>query len=99
MQRNEFRDLTHCNKMFDFIAMQRPAVVSRTRSVEAYFPESCFAMFESGDALDLARAIRSVYDDPALAERLVQRASEVSAPYRWVHQREIYQRAVAELAQ
>lgn len=99
MQRNEFRDLTHCNKMFDFIAMQRPAVVSRTRSVEAYFPESCFAMFESGDARDLARAIRSVYDDPELAERLVQRASEVSAPYRWVHQREIYQRAVAELAE
>jgi glycosyltransferase involved in cell wall biosynthesis len=98
MRRNEFRDLTHCNKMFDFIAMRRPAVVSRTRSVEAYFPDSCFAMFDSGDEHDLARAIRSVYDDPQLAERLVRRASEVSAPYRWAHQREIYRRAVAELA-
>jgi glycosyltransferase involved in cell wall biosynthesis len=90
MRRNAFRDLTHCNKMFDFIAMRRPAVVSRTRAVEAYFPESCFALFESGDERDLARAIRSLYDDPALRERLVARAAEVSEPYRWVRQRELY---------
>jgi glycosyltransferase involved in cell wall biosynthesis len=98
MRRNEFRDLTHCNKMFDFIAMRRPAVVSRTRAVEAYFPESCFALFDSGDERDLARAIRSLYDDPGLGERLVHRAVETSEPYRWVHQREIYRRAVAGLA-
>jgi glycosyltransferase involved in cell wall biosynthesis len=90
MRRNAFRDLTHCNKMFDFIAMRRPVVVSRTRAVEAYFPESCFALFESGDERDLARAIRSLYDDPALRERLVARAAEVSEPYRWVRQRELY---------
>ena len=51
--------------MFDFIAMRRPAVVSRTRSVEAYFPSSCFALFESGDEHDLARAIRALYRDRA----------------------------------
>ena len=98
MRRNAFRELTHCNKMFDYIAMRRPAVVSRTRSVEAYFADSCFALFESGDEDDLARAIRSLHDDPQLGERLVARATEVSAPYRWVHQREIYRRAIAELA-
>jgi glycosyltransferase involved in cell wall biosynthesis len=94
MRRNAFRDLTHCNKMFDFIAMRRPVVVSRTRAVEAYFPESCFELFESGDEYDLARAIRSLYDDPARADRLVARAAEVSEPYRWVRQRELYLRAV-----
>jgi glycosyltransferase involved in cell wall biosynthesis len=98
MRRNAFRELTHCNKMFDYIAMRRPAVVSRTRSVEAYFADSCFALFESGDERDLARAVRSLHDDPQLGERLVARATEVSAPYRWVHQREIYRRAIAELA-
>jgi glycosyltransferase involved in cell wall biosynthesis len=97
MRRNAFRDLTHCNKMFDFIAMRRPAVVSRTRSVEAYFGESCFAMFESGDEQDLARAIRSLHDDARLGERLAQRAAEASAPYRWVHQRRIYRSAVEGL--
>jgi glycosyltransferase involved in cell wall biosynthesis len=95
LRRNAFRDLTHCNKMFDFIAMRRPAVVARTRAVEAYFPESCFAMFESGDEHDLARAIRSIYDDPELGERLVAEAAAVSAPYRWERQRELYLREVA----
>jgi glycosyltransferase involved in cell wall biosynthesis len=95
LRRNSFRDLTHCNKMFDLIAMRRPAVVARTRAVEAYFPESCFAMFESGDERDLARAIRSIYDDPELGERLVAKAAAVSAPYRWERQRELYLREVA----
>ena len=98
MRRNAFRELTHCNKMFDYIAMRRPAVVSRTRAVESYFADSAFALFESGDERDLAEVIRSLYRHPQLGERLVARAAEVSAPYRWVHQREIYRRIVAELA-
>jgi glycosyltransferase involved in cell wall biosynthesis len=98
MRRNAFRDLTHCNKMFDFIAMRRPVAVSRTRAVEGYFADSCFALFESGDEHDLARAIRSLYDDPELGERLVARAAQVSEPYRWAHQRELYLRAVAGVA-
>jgi glycosyltransferase involved in cell wall biosynthesis len=97
MRRNAFRELTHCNKMFDFIAMQRPVAVTRTRAVEAYFPGSCFALFDSGDERDLARAIRALYDDPALGERLVANAAAVNEPYRWAHQRELYLRAVAEL--
>jgi glycosyltransferase involved in cell wall biosynthesis len=97
MRRNEFRDLTHCNKMFDFIAMRRPALVSRTRSVEAYFGEDCFAMFESGDERDLARSIRALHHDPRLGEALVRRAAEASSPYRWVHQRRVYLRAIEEL--
>jgi glycosyltransferase involved in cell wall biosynthesis len=95
MRRNAFRDLTHCNKMFDFVAMRRPVVVSRTRAVEAYFPDSCFALFESGDERDLARAIRTLYENPDLGERLVANAARVSERYRWERQRELYLSAVA----
>jgi len=34
--------------------------MSRTRSVEAYFDDDCFAWFESNDPAGLARAIRRV---------------------------------------
>jgi glycosyltransferase involved in cell wall biosynthesis len=98
MRRNAFRDLTHCNKMFDFIAMRRPALVSRTRAVEAYFGEDCFALFESGDERDLARAIRLLYADPRVGEQLVARASAANGAYRWTHQRRTYLRAVDRLA-
>jgi hypothetical protein len=84
VKRTAFRELTHCNKMFDFIAMRRPAIVSRTQSVEAYFGRSCFLLFESGDERDLAQAIRTLYRDPALGDRLVRRppsgASRTAGP-------------------
>jgi glycosyltransferase involved in cell wall biosynthesis len=97
MKRDAFRDLTHTNKMFDLIAMRRPAIISRTRSVLAYFDEGCFLFFTSGDEQDLARAIRELYVDPKLGERLVERATAVSEPYRWSRQREIYLSVVERL--
>jgi glycosyltransferase involved in cell wall biosynthesis len=97
MKKDAFRDLTHCNKMYDLIAMRRPAVISRTRSVQSYFDESCFEYFDAGDASDLARAIREVHTRPDLADRLVERAAEVNEPYRWPRQAEIYRRSVESL--
>src|SRR5205085_418030 len=75
MKRDAFRDVTHCNKMFDFITMRKPALVSRTTAVEAYFGDDCFEMFESSDAADLARAIRRIHSDPARREELVRNAA------------------------
>jgi glycosyltransferase involved in cell wall biosynthesis len=98
MRRDRFRELTHCNKMFDFIAMRRPAIVSRTRAVEAYFGGDAFALFESGDEHDLARAIRALHADPGLGPRLAEHASAASAAYRWEHQRRVYLRVIEELA-
>ena len=97
MKKDAFRDVTHCNKMYDLIAMRRPAAISRTRSVQNYFDESCFAYFDADDPAGLARAIRKLYDSAELGERLVARAWEVNEPYRWPRQREIYLRAVESL--
>jgi len=100
MKRDAFRDMTHCNKMYELITMRRPAIVSRTRSVQTYFDEGCFAWFESNDAQDLARAIRRLYDDPNWARALVEQAATRNEPYRWAHQRDRYLdviRRVAEL--
>jgi glycosyltransferase involved in cell wall biosynthesis len=97
MKCDPFRDLTQCNKMYDFVAMRRPAIVSRTASALAYFDESCFAWFESENVEDLARAIREVHDDGELRRRLVTNATLQAAPYRWSHQRERYLAVVRSL--
>jgi glycosyltransferase involved in cell wall biosynthesis len=94
MRRDVFRELTHCNKMFDLIAMRRPAIVSRTRAVEAYFGDGCFAYFDSGDEHGLADAIRALHREPRLRERLAERAAAVAEPYRWARQREIYRQVI-----
>jgi glycosyltransferase involved in cell wall biosynthesis len=90
IKQDAFRDLTLCNKMFDFIGLDKPAIVSRTRSVEEYFDESCFRFFRAGDEEDLARAIRDVYADPGLREALANRAASVARAYSWPAQRDRY---------
>jgi len=90
MKRDAFRDITHCNKMFDFITMRKPVIASRTRAVDAYFGEECFELFESGDAADLARAIRALRADPARRAGLVERATRRNELYRWPRQRAHY---------
>ena len=97
MKRDAFRDLTHNLKMYDFVTMRKPAIVSRTRSVDDYFDDDCFRKFQADDEHDLARAIRDLYADRTLGDRLVARATEVNEPYRWRHQREMYLDVVTRL--
>lgn len=94
MKRDAFRDLTHTNKMYDFITLGTPVLMSRTLSVEAYFDDDSFAWFGAGDEHDLARAIRELHDDSGRGQRLARHAAEVAEPYRWPRQREIYLRTV-----
>jgi glycosyltransferase involved in cell wall biosynthesis len=98
MKRDAFRDLVHCNKMYDLIAMRRPVISSRTRSVEAYFSDEALLYFTADDPDDLARAIKQLHAEQALGARLVQRAQEEVEPYRWPRQRELYQSYVLSAA-
>ena len=90
MKRDAFRDLTHCNKMFDLITLRRPVICSRTKSVMAYFPDDCMKYFDGDDDADLARAIEELYADPDQSARLVSSASAANEPYRWPYQRQQY---------
>lgn len=95
--KDRFRDLTHANKMYEYIAMRRPVVCSRTASVVAYFDDDSFAWFDSGDERALADAIRALHDDPDLRSRLVAHAASRAEPYRWAHQRGVYLGVVERL--
>jgi len=97
MKPDVFRDLTHCNKMFDLITMRRPVICSRTKSVMAYFPTDCLQFFDGDDVSDLERAILELYEDPERASRLVHNASAVNERYRWPRQRERYLAVVESL--
>jgi glycosyltransferase involved in cell wall biosynthesis len=97
MKRDVFRDLTHCNKMFDLITMRRPVICSRTKSVMAYFPNGSLKYFDADDDADLARAIEELYQDPSMSDRLVRSAEAQNETYRWPHQRELYMDVIEHL--
>lgn len=98
MKRDAFRDLTHCNKMFDFLAMRRPVIVSWTRSVAEYFDDSALAFFRSDDPVDLAGVIRRLAQQPGERAALVENATRQNEPYRWPHQKSNYLSVVDRLA-
>jgi glycosyltransferase involved in cell wall biosynthesis len=97
MKQDRFRDLTLAGKMFDYIAMGIPMVVSATRSVAETFPAGCFESFASDDPSDLARAIKRLHQDPQIAMSFAKRVRESAAPYSWPVQRRRYLDAVGTL--
>jgi glycosyltransferase involved in cell wall biosynthesis len=98
MKKDAFRDLPLCNKMYDYIAMRKPVVMSRTNAVLSYYGDDSFQYFAADDEHDLARAIRELYDQPSLRQDLAKRARTVNEPYRWPCQRAVYLRIIDALS-
>jgi glycosyltransferase involved in cell wall biosynthesis len=90
MRRNPYSVLVHTNKMFEYLALERPVVASRLDSVAAYFPDDAIMYFNPDDDIDLARRLREVFvDREATAER-VRTATKIYESYRWTHERRKY---------
>jgi glycosyltransferase involved in cell wall biosynthesis len=82
--------LVHTNKMYEYMAMQRPVVASRLGSVAAYAPEGSLLFFEPGNDADLADRLRWAAKNPeALAEQVAM-ASRFYEKHRWDREREMY---------
>ena len=73
IEKNTYSDLVHTNKMFEYIAMKRPVIISRTKAVEDFFgsDDSCLKYFDSGDEKDLARCIIELYKSPEKRKKMV----------------------------
>jgi glycosyltransferase involved in cell wall biosynthesis len=85
-----YSNLVHTNKMYEFIALGKPVLASRLKSVEAYFGEDALYYFEPGDAQSLAKGILDLYQHPGKRQVLVQNAQALYEQYRWEKQKEIY---------
>jgi len=97
-KRDSFRNLTHTQKMYEYVAMCKPVVIAETPAVLTHFDDSCFQFFRSDDPVDLARALRDLYYDPERALDMVEAASRRYRAYAWEAQRFIYRDAVLGLS-
>ncbi|MBX3084513.1 MAG: glycosyltransferase family 4 protein [Anaerolineae bacterium] len=62
--RNPEADLVHTYKMFEYLSLGIPIVISRTSAAEAYFTDDEMCFFEAGNEHDLARALLELANDP-----------------------------------
>lgn len=90
--------LVHTNKMYEYMALERPVIASRLASVAAYAPEDSMLFFTPGDDADLAERIRWAAAHPDDLAVRVARASAFYEGVRWAREREQYIRGYKELA-
>jgi glycosyltransferase involved in cell wall biosynthesis len=90
MKHNPYSVLVHTNKMFEYLALQRPVVASRLASVAAYFPAGAISYFEPDDDADLARRISEIIADPQEGANLVRTATRLYESYRWSTEKQKY---------
>jgi glycosyltransferase involved in cell wall biosynthesis len=92
-KRDNFRDLTHTQKMYEYVAMRKPVVIAETQAIRTHFDDSCFQFFTSDDPADLARALRELYHNPNRASTMIESASRRYRAYDWQAQRHVYSAA------
>lgn len=95
--RDIYTDLMHANKMFEYIAMRRPVVISRVNAVKEYFGEEELRFCDAGDARQLADQLVALYQDPLLRKTLADQAYQRYQSLRWDAQKQIYLNLIREL--
>jgi len=85
-----YSNLVHTGKMYEYIAIGKPVLASRLRSVEAYFGQDALYWFEPGDPHSLAQGILDLYHNPEKRQVLVKKAQGLYENYCWEKQRQIY---------
>jgi glycosyltransferase involved in cell wall biosynthesis len=85
-----YSNLVHTGKMYDYLSLGLPGLVSRLKAVEAYFNEDALRFFEPGDPDSLAEGILDLYQHPEKRQSLVKNSQRLYEEYRWDRQKEIY---------
>ena len=96
-----YSNLVHTGKMYDYLYFHKPVIASRLEAVNAYFDDESLCYFVPGDADDLARAVRYLYEHPEARGSFASNGRRLYNHYRWKRQRMAYlavSRALAGLS-
>jgi glycosyltransferase involved in cell wall biosynthesis len=85
--RNSFTDINTPTRIFEYLALGKPAIVPNTSGIRDYFSKESLVFFESGNAVDMARSIAYVSSHPAEVTEIVRRGQEVYQEHYWQKER------------
>jgi glycosyltransferase involved in cell wall biosynthesis len=97
LEQNPETDLVHTHKMFEYIALGIPVVISRTVAARAYFEEDELAFYDPGSPKDLARVLVELALDPRRRYQLAVNALKKLELYSPDKQRRAYADRVEKL--
>jgi glycosyltransferase involved in cell wall biosynthesis len=90
VEKNPYSVLVHTNKMFEYVALERPLIVSRLDAVAAYLPEDAALYFESGRHEELAERLVDVARNPDAAAARVRAATALYRARQWGNEKRLY---------
>ena len=92
-----FSELCQPNKLFDYVVLRKPVIVSRLPAIEESFDDTALQYFEPGNYQDLARCILQMYRDTQKRQEKVRKAFKVYQQLRWEVARRDYLKVVNQL--
>lgn len=87
-QRNSFTDINTPARIFDYVAVGKPAIVPRTEGITDYFNDDSLIFFESGNAANLAAQMAHAYFNFNDLTALVANAQQIYLAHSWEQERE-----------
>ncbi len=85
------------NKLFEYVAMNKPVVASTSPAVQAVFPSSAIAYIPPDDERALADKILELYHAPERIRCLTRNAAQTYQNYRWEVTKRAYVQAHNDL--
>jgi len=91
---DQFTQFSVGNKLFEYVAMRKPVIATRNKGMLAYFDEDMITYVNSGDSVDLARAVIELYRSPEKRSASVTRTWERYQEFRWSVSKHTYCQAI-----
>lgn len=90
MKKNPYSDLIHTNKVYEFVHLKKPVIISHRKAISEIFSSSDVMYFEAGNPFSLAEVISQVVDNENLRAKLVQNALKKIENIKWEIEKEKY---------
>jgi len=95
--RNTFTDINTPTRIFEYLALGKPVIAPATKGIRDYFRDESLFFFESGNADDLARAMKCVALHPDQALQFAEKGQAVYLQHSWKNEKESLVNLVAGL--
>jgi glycosyltransferase involved in cell wall biosynthesis len=87
-QQNPFNDLNTPTRIFEYLAMGKPAIAPNTLGVKDYFNHESLVFFEPGNAVDLAKQMEYTYSHRNELAAIVHRGQQIYLEHPWEVEKE-----------
>jgi glycosyltransferase involved in cell wall biosynthesis len=96
-KRNIFTELNTPTRIFEYLALGKPAIAPQATGICDYFDDDSLLFFELGNAEDLARKIEYVFHHPNKTLEIIRRGQEVHRKHTWLVEKHRLTNLVSDL--